>query len=147
MRALLCVGVLLTACRDRPAAPLTVADAATDTLGAALAELEDVGDAMVYTHDVTIVSIAVTPKTALPGASDTLRDERWRFRPCAVHVTGPLTTSLTARVGEGGEVISSTAEAPAELSRCLCDAAQKMKFAEPAGGHASIELSLKYAPR
>ena len=148
MRALLCVAVLLTACRERPAPPTLVVDAGIDTLGPALAELADGGgDAVLYAYDVTIVSVSITPKTALTNPSDTLRDERWRFRPCAAHLTEATTTAITARIGEGGEVISSTAEASGELSRCLCDAAQKMKFGEPAGGHASIEVSLKYAPR
>ncbi len=148
MRALVCVAILLGCSRERPRSePVSVAvDTAVDV--DLLAELQDVsGDAPVYVHETTVVSVAVFPKTALTNAGETLGRERWRFRPCAVHVTEPTTANLTVRIGEGGEVVSSTAEAASALSKCLCDAAQKLKFSEPAGGTASLEITLRYAPR
>lgn len=144
----LCVAILLLGCRERPSPPAVAVDSGVDTLAAALAELEDAtGDVVIYAHDVTIESVKVEPKPALVDAEASLKNERWRFRSCAKHVTAPTTIAITVRVGEGGEVISSTAEAPGDLSRCICDGAQKMKFSEPAGGHAALEISLKYAPR
>ena len=157
MRAVVCVVMLLGlfgCSRDRPRSDVaptqteSVADAEVDTLAAAIAALEDAsGDAPIYLHETKVTSVSVIPKTALTNANDTLTNERWRFRPCAVHVTEKTSASLTIRVGEGGEVVSSTAEAPAALSKCLCDAAQKLKFSEPAGGTASVEVALQYAPR
>lgn len=154
MRAAVCVVLLFGCSRERPRSDVVppqteiVADAEVDTLAAALAALEDAsGDAPIYLHEARVTSVSVTPKTALTNANDTLSSERWRFRPCAVHVTAKTSASLTIRVGEGGDVVSSTAEAPAALSKCLCDAAQKLKFSEPAGGTASVEVALQYAPR
>lgn len=147
MRALLCV--MLVAC-SKPSPPAAAVDGGTDTLAAALADLEDGGgDAVIYAHDVTVTKIDVSPKDALTRsvADAALKAERWRFRACAAHVSKETTANLTTRVGEGGEVISATAEAPAALSKCLCDAALKMKLPEPTGGHAALEITLEYAPR
>jgi hypothetical protein len=144
---LLSVAILAIGCREQKAAPVQAVDSGSDTLAAAIADLEDVGDAPIYAHDVTIVAVKVEPTTALTDARETLTKERWRFRSCAKHITQPTETSVTVRVGEGGEVISSTAEASGELSRCLTDGAQKLKFSEPNGGHASLDIALKYAPR
>lgn len=148
MRALVCVAILLGCSRERPRSdpqPLAAADAAVDV--DLLAELQDVRGDAIFAHETAVSSIKVIPATALTNAGETLGRERWRFRPCAVHVTEPTSVDLTVRVGEGGEVVSSTAEAPSALSKCLCDAAQKLKFSEPAGGSAALEITLRYAPR
>jgi hypothetical protein len=146
MRALFCVVIVIGCSRERPTQVEKVVDTGAEV--DLLAELLDAsGDAVIYTHETTVTAVSVFPKTALSNAGETLGRERWRFRPCAAHVTEPTTANMTIRVGEGGEVVSSTAEAKGALGNCLCDAAQKLKFSEPAGGTASVEITLKYAPR
>lgn len=163
--------VAAVGCRDRPrddhaptapgpataASSTALADAAVpDTLGALLADLEDAsGDVFVPGVDVTIVAVKVTPPFALVDAKDALATQRWRFRSCAglaadagpsVQQVDGLTTTVTFRVGEGGDALGADAGSDA-LGQCLARAAQAVTFSQPDGGRAGVEITLRWRKR
>ncbi|MBI2390437.1 MAG: hypothetical protein HYV09_12680 [Deltaproteobacteria bacterium] len=172
MRALLAwiVGgaVALAGCRERPredpaptpatastpALSVSPVDAAVpDTFGALLADLEDASsDALLAGADVTIVAVKVAPPGALVDAKETLVKQRWRFRTCAglaadagLAEAGRVET-LTVKVGEGGDALGAHASSDA-LGQCVARAARAVAFAEPDGGRADVEITLRWHRR
>lgn len=145
MRALFPLAfVVVLGCRDKPrAAPEppreteVPVDTGVDTLGAALDELLDATtDVPPLRGDVTIASMKIEPKDAF--AKLDLGDQRWRFLRC---YDAPGEVRVTVRVGEGGEPIATTGPA------CVADAAKQLAFPEPAGGFATIELTLRFSAK
>lgn len=168
MRALVLVAfAALSSCRDRhppsaDAAPVRAdvvdsavsddaADAASDVapwedaVGQLLA-LDEAGvDAPPSSGDALITSTKVTPPVSLRTATASLAAQRFRFRACAKELPdagAASTVTVTLKVGEGGEVVSSSAT-PGPASKCLADAGKRMLFDDPATGSATVEITVQ----
>ncbi len=137
--------LLVLGCREKPRlapeppkeADVEVTDSGADTLAAAVEELLDsASDAPPLRGDVTIDALKIEPKGAY--AKLDLADQRWRFLRC---YEAPGTVKLQVRVGEGGEPITATGPT------CVAEAAKLLVFPEPAGGFASVELTLRFTSK
>jgi hypothetical protein len=166
MASLFVCAWLASGCKEKPrqlpdAAPDPVAvvvDSGPDVdptlamVADAVAGLEALQESGVDADPSSIASVQiafgaakVTPKGALDPAAELARG-RFRFRGCVVvndaGVIPPTGIVLTIKVGEGGEVVSAISKEKGPIADCFVAAARRMRFDEPAGGSASIEVAV-----
>ncbi len=107
-----------------------------------LAELED-ATFETAAGEARIVSMRVEPKGALGDVEAAVARGRFRFRACArPGDAGAGDVMLKIKVGEGGEVVSA-AVGGHPAAACLRIAAEKLRFADPTGGAATVDLVLR----